>query len=865
MVFGFIFPTLGDMFQLVLFSCLLVNYSYGETQVSNTKKIMKVGAIIDTNSRIGKQQRAAMEIAAQNFNNSSTNRKLSLYFKDSRRESSASSAKQMIEEDKVEVIVGMETWHEAALVGKVGNETQVPVISLAGPTIKPPLMQLRWPFLITMADDASTEINCIVDLVKAYNWQKVIVIYEEDEYGGGEYGAVALLNEALRNIGSEIEYRLFLPPYSSLSDPKMFVQEKLKKLSFSQSRAFIVLRSSLPMVTHLFGEAKKEKLLETDSAWIITESVTSLLDSVDSTVISSMKGIIGIKTYYSKSTISYKAFHSKFQQTFSENNPQEGNLNPGYKALQAYDSIQVITQAMEKMASNFSGKLLMENMSSANFDGLSGQISFTEGKFQHNPIFRIVNVVDNGGKELDFWQPNFGFSKCLVIEEDKLENRLAEVCKSSQGLSGSVVWPGNLVHRTPHGWAMPTCDKPLQIVVPIHTQFKKFVTVNESNKNSKDGYDGFSIQILKNVTSHLKSNYNLSLEYKFVALDVSAHDELIEAVYNKKYDAIAADVTILAKRMKSVDFTQPYAESGLSMVVPKPKESASMFIKPFTWDMWMASGAIFVYTMFIVWFLEHPTNPEFRGTLKNQLGTSISFTVSSLFFAQKEKVYSNITRVVVTMWLLAVFILTASYTASLSSILTIRQLKPDIDIEWLQKNNKTVGCGDVFVCEYVKNVLGFKQEKIESKISDEDDYLKHFKENSIAAAFLEVPYEKVFLNKYCKGYTTTPSNYRFGGLAFAFQKGSPIARIVSKAILELIENGSIGQLERKTLTPLEECSSTSSTNKETDQSLSTKSFWGIYLMSGATSTICFLLALIRRLKNSQPHHNPNKLVMTHKV
>ncbi|PON57403.1 Ionotropic glutamate receptor [Trema orientale] len=821
---------------------------------------MKVGAIIDVNSRIGKEQRAAMEIAAQNFNNNSKNHELSLYFQDSRKEratSSVSAAKQLIEEEKVEVIVGMETWQEAALVGKVGNQSQVPVISLVGPSITPPLMQLRWPFSISMANDASAEINCIVDLVCAYNWQKVIVIYEDDY--GGDLGALALLNEALQNIGSEIEYRLVLPPYSSLSDPKGFVQEELKKLSSVQSRAFIVLRSSLPMVTHLFGEAKKQKLLERDSAWIITESITSLLDSLDISVISSMKGTIGLKTYYSESTASYKGFRNQFKRNFVEHNPGEHNLKPGLNALRAYDSIRAITQAIEKMASNFSGKMLMENILSANFDGLSGEVSFKEGKLLHNPIFRIVNVVDNEDqergqengiyKELDYWMPEFGFSEYLLTEKDNMESRRGAVCKSSQGLAGSVVWPGNLVNRKPLGWAMPTSDKPLRIAVPISTQFKKFVVVNESNKYSNEGYNGFCIEVFRKVIDLLKSNYNY--QYKFEALNVSAYNDLIEGIYNKTYDAIVGDVTILAERLNYAEFTQPYTESGLSLVVPKPQESALIFMKPFTWEMWVATGAILVYTMFIVWFLEHEKNVEFK-----QFGTSLFFTISSLFFTHKEKINSNITKVVVMMWLLVVFILTASYTASLSSILTVRQLEPTTNIKWLQRNGQKVGCGDVFVCSYLENVLGFKKENIVPDIRDEEDYLRRFKDNSIAAAFLEVPYEKVFLNKYCKGYTTTPRTYRFGGLAFAFQKGSPIARIVSKAILELSENGTIRELERNWLTPSGECSSTGTTNNETE-SLTLKSFWVIYLLSGATSTICVLLALIHPQKKNQPHQQAN--------
>ena len=120
----------------------------------------------------------------------------------------------------------------------------------------------------------------------------------------------------------------------------------------------------------------------------------------------------------------------------------------------------------------------------------------------------------------------------------------------------------------------------------------------------------------------------------------------------------------------------------------------------------------------------------------------------------------------VLIWFFVVFILTASYTASLSSMLTVKQFKQDIDIDWLKRTNQKVGCdGDSFVRNYLETALEFKQENIYN-VPEEYDYLEWFKEKNITAAFLELPYEKVFINKYCKKYTTTSGNYRFGGLGF---------------------------------------------------------------------------------------------------
>ena len=67
---------------LILISFLL-SLSYGDEAVNTTNEVTNIGAIIDVSSRLGKEERIAMEIAAENFNNHhSKSHKLSLYFKD---------------------------------------------------------------------------------------------------------------------------------------------------------------------------------------------------------------------------------------------------------------------------------------------------------------------------------------------------------------------------------------------------------------------------------------------------------------------------------------------------------------------------------------------------------------------------------------------------------------------------------------------------------------------------------------------------------------------------------------------------------------------------------------------------------------
>ncbi|KAJ9690596.1 hypothetical protein PVL29_012980 [Vitis rotundifolia] len=829
-------------FYFSLTSILLIASHLGYitgTAADHTSTI--IGAIIDANSRKGKEEITAMKIAVDKFNNNSKNHKLSLVFRNFTGElyRAALTAEELIKENKVQVIVGMDTWQQAALAAEIGNQAQVPVLSLAASASVRPSRQLGRPTLIQMGSNVSEQIRGISAIVHSYHWRRVIAIYEDDAYGGNAE-MLTLLSEALHRVGSEIEYHLSLPPISSLSDPRGAVHQELLKLLSTQSRVFIVLQSSLPMATHLFQEARRMDFMGKDSAWIITDSISSFLDSMDTSVIPYMEGALGIKSYYSKSNRPFLEFSTQFQKNFKSENPEEDNAQPGIHALRAYDSIAVITRALERLASDDTNtpNMLLKNILLSDFSGLSRTINFSNS---NSSPFIIINIVGKGYTELDFWTQDLDnpFSR---EGGDKNSGR-----NTTRILEGPVIWPGYL-KRVPKGSEMPTVAKRLKIGIPANAAFKNYVKVDEAQIEPEKKYTGFCIDIFREVVKILEQNY--SLPYKFYPF-FGTYDELVDCVYNKTYDAVVGDVTILATRSKKVEFTVPYAESGLVIIQARPKEphKAWMFLKPFTMEMWVVTGALLIYTMFIVWVLEYQSNnPAFRGPWKSQLGTALWFTFSSLFFAHREAIRSNITRVVIVVWLFVVFVLTASYTASLSSMLTVQRLDSNAtNIEGLKATRSVVGCdGASFVREYLENVFNFEGAHI-NNISNQNQYHGEFQSGNISAAVLGLSHAKIFTSQFCKNYTAGQPLNRFGGLGFAFQKGSPLATDVSEAILTISEKRILKELEDKWFPRSAECSAT-----ENDK-LSLGNFWALYLLCGATSTLCFLLFFLRLLIDFKRH------------
>ena len=415
------------------------------------------------------------------------------------------AAENLIKEKKLIAIIGMHSWQKTALVADVGNRTQVPVLSFASPAITSPTIQLRWPLLIRMANEGSAQVKCIADIVRACNWRRVIVIYEEDAYGG-DSGMSALLAEALQSVEVEIEYRLVLPSFSSVSNTERLVHTQLVKLENETScRVFVVLQSSLMMVTNLFREAKKLRLVggETESAWIIPDSITNMLDSIDKSIISSMNGTIGIKTLYSNHNKEYVKFEKRFRASRSE----EENSKPGIYALRAYDSIKIITQAIERGSDDSSS--LLKSIFSGRFSGFSGEIRFEGKMLSQNPKFKIVKVDGEKSNELDIWTPdNNGGVKNKNTKE--------------------MAWPG--LDKVPKGWAMPSKAKPLRIVVPAHAMFKEFVVDMNRNNSNGEIFRGFSIEIFHKVMEQLK--YTDNLQYIFESKNGS-YDDLVELVHNK--------------------------------------------------------------------------------------------------------------------------------------------------------------------------------------------------------------------------------------------------------------------------------------------------------------------------------------------
>lgn len=118
-------------------------------------------------------------------------------------------------------------------------------------------------------------------------------------------------------------------------------------------------------------------------------------------------------------------------------------------------------------------------------------------------------------------------------------------------------------------------------------------------------------------------------------------------------------------------------------------------------------------------------------------------------------------------WLFVALIITESYTASLTSMLTTQSLEPTVkDFETLKNNKVTVGyCKGSFVRSYLEQVLGFESDYVKN-YNTPGEYAEALRREELGAVFLEVPSAKLFLAQNCKSFVRAGETFKVGGFGF---------------------------------------------------------------------------------------------------
>ncbi|XP_038898557.1 glutamate receptor 2.8-like [Benincasa hispida] len=818
------------LFSFFLFA-LIVSRKHGTERNASATLVnggkCRIGAIVDLSSRIGKEEILAMHMAIEEFN-SLSNQNFSLIIRDSRSDPNlaALAAKDLISVQQVHALIGRQTWEMASVVAEVGNENQIPVLALANEI--PKWATEKFKFLVQASPSQLNQMRAIVGIISSWDWHLVNVIYEDRDFS--TTGVFPYLVHALKDVGAEVSDFVGLSQF----DSNLFSKE-LEKLRRGSCRIFVV-HMSFKLAVRLFEIANKMGMMGKDYVWITTDSFTSLAHSFNVSINHVLQGVVGVKSYFPESNPPYHEFYLRFCQRFRSKHLEEDNNEPGIFAIQAYDAVTTAAMAMSEIQEK--GNHLLDKIKLTDFQGLGGKIQFKDRKLYPADTYQIINVVGRSYRELGFWSDKLGFSR-----------ELRENSSSSSSMKdlGEVFWPGGS-SITPRGWVVPTDANSLRIGVPSSSMFKQYVHVVEDPMGNNLTFKGLAIDLFKEILNYLPLPHDF---YHFNG----TYDDLVQAIYLKKYDAAIGDIAMTTKRVEHAEFTHPYSEAGLVMIVPTKKDTSNkalLFTKPFTVTMWILIAVVTAYNGFVVWFIERNHCPEHEGSMFDQAGAMLCSSFTTLFTLHGNRLHSNLSRMAMVAWLFMALVITQTYTANLASMLIIQKFEATIsNIETLQKINASVGVGrGTFVKGYLEEVLDFPAESVKNYTTP-NDLVDALRNQEIAAAFLEVPFAKLFLARFCKEFMISGPTYVVGGFGFAFPRGSPLLRDVNKALLKVFETGEYRKLEDSMLAK-EKCEDRDA--KDESSSLSTNSFFLLFVLSGGVSTIALTFYTINAHKSCVQHN-----------
>ena len=303
---------------------------------------------------------------------------------------------------------------------------------------------------------------------------------------------------------------------------------------------------------------------------------------------------------------------------------------------------------------------------------------------------------------------------------------------------------------------------------------------------------GFSIDLWNALAQSLK------IETTWV--DVATVGDQLQAVKSGKADVAIAAITITKERENIVDFTQPYFDSGLQILVHS--QGSNHFLDVFDSIPWLTLGvllATFVAIMFVManvlWIVERQTSEHFRKGYLKSIGEglwAVALIVATGEHGDRQAAKVVKRLIVFFMWLVGV-VLIAQLTATISSTQTVDRLTSKIrgPADLAGKTIATVA-GTV-AADYLTE-QGLQYVSVASAEEGCDLVLN----GGVQAVVFDAPTLQYLATKRGNGVL------RVVGPIFAAQKygiavadGSPLRKRINKALLEMYEDGRYRALYNK--------------------------------------------------------------------
>ncbi|KAJ8345206.1 hypothetical protein SKAU_G00293990 [Synaphobranchus kaupii] len=511
-----------------------------------------------------------------------------------------------------------------------------------------------------------------------------------------------------------------------------------------------------------------------------------------------------------------------------------------------------------------------------------------------NEVLRYLMNVTFEGRNLSFSEDGYQMHPKLVIILLDKERKWDRVGKWENGsLSMKYhVWPrfelySDTENREDDHLSIVTLEEaPFVIVedvdplsgtcmrntVPCRKQLKILNQTKDSGIYIKRCCKGFCIDILKKIAKNVKFTYDLYL------VTNGKHGKKINGTWNgmvgevvlKNAHMAVGSLTINEERSEVIDFSVPFIETGISVMVSRSNGtvSPSAFLEPFSADVWVMMFVMLLLVSAVAVFIFEYFSPVGynRCLADGREPGGPSFTIGKAIWLLWGLVFNNsvpvqnpkgtTSKIMVSVWAFFAVIFLASYTANLAAFMIQEEYVDQVSGLSDKKFQRPNDFSPPFRFGTVPN--GSTERNIRNNYKEMHSYMVKYHQKNVDEALYSLKsgkldafiYDAAVLNymagrdEGCKLVTIGSGKvFATTGYGIAIQKDSSWKRQVDLAILQLFGDGEMEELEALWLTGI--CHHEK--NEVMSSQLDVDNMAGVFYMLGAAMALSLITFIAEHL------------------
>nr|XP_024658654.1 glutamate receptor ionotropic, NMDA 2B isoform X1 [Maylandia zebra] len=749
------------------------------------------------------------------------------------------------------VVFGDDTDQEAIaqILDFISAQTHIPILGIRGGSAMVMAAKDDHSMFFQFGPAIEQQASVMLNIMEEYDWYIFSIV---TTYYPGYQDFVNKVRSTIENsfVGWELEEVLLLD--MSVDDGDLKIQNQLKKLQ----SPVILLYCTKEEATTIFEVAHSVGLTGYGFTWIVPSLVAGDADHVPSVF---PTGLI---------SVSYDEWDYNIE-------------------ARVRDAVAVIATATSTMILDRGPHTMQKSSCLGTPDKKSSNTGHSK------EILKYLMNVTFEGRNLSFSEEGHQmFPKLVIIllDKDRQWDRVGKWERGSLTMRYHV-WPrfelySGAEERKDHLSIVTLEEAPFVIVedvdplsgtcmrntVPCRKQLKLSNQTGDSGIYIKRCCKGFCIDILKKIAKTVKFTYDLYLvtNGKHGKKVNGTWNGMVGEVVDKNAHMAVGSLTINEERSEVIDFSVPFIETGISVMVSRSNGtvSPSAFLEPFSADVWvMMFVMLLIVSAVAVFVFEYFSPVGYNRCLADgREPGGPSFTIGKAIWLLWGLVFNNsvpvqnpkgtTSKIMVSVWAFFAVIFLASYTANLAAFMIQEEYVDQVSGLSDKKFQKPNEFSPPFRFGTVPN--GSTERNIRNNYRDMHAYMTSFHQKNVDEALYSLKtgkldafiYDAAVLNymagrdEGCKLVTIGSGKvFASTGYGIAIQKDSGWKRAVDLAILMLFGDGEMEELEALWLTGI--CHNEK--NEVMSSQLDVDNMAGVFYMLGAAMVLSFITFICEHL------------------